>query len=162
MYQETDLQSIRQQMHRRILIWLIPEAALLALVVYSFILRIEWLTSLLFALLLAVILFSVTLFILPVRRYLHFVMNALHGRNRVDTAAFDTVDAETVVREGVRCHPITMRADTIKEELDERSYYWDANLPLPDWQKGEYIRLRSHEKMVTGWQRVTGDEQRAL
>lgn len=162
MYQERDLQSIRQQMNRRILLWLIPEAALLALIVYSFILRIEWLTSLLFALLLMVILFSVTLFILPVRRYLHFLMNALYGRNRVDTAAFDTIDPQPVVREGVRCHLITMRADTMKEELDERSYYWDANLPLPDWQKGEYIELKSHEKMVTGWQRVTGDPQRAL
>lgn len=155
MYQESDLIAIKRQLNRRILLWLIPEVLLLGLVVYSFIIRVEWLTSLLFALLFMVILFSITMTLLPLRRYLHFLNNALHGRNRTDTAAFDTIEPETVVREGVRCHPITMRADTLKEELDERSYYWDANLPLPDWQQGEYITLRSHEKMVTGWERAT-------
>ena len=162
MYQESDLRSVRQQMNRRILLWLIPEALLLGLVVYSLVLRIEWLTSLLFALLFGLILFSLSLSILPVKRYLQFLQNALHGRNRTDIAAFDVMAPETVVREGVRCHPVTMRADTLKEELDERSYYWDANLPLPDWQKGEYIQLRSHEKMVTSWQRVTGGKEESL
>ncbi|NLX82564.1 MAG: hypothetical protein GXZ04_01910 [Clostridiales bacterium] len=155
MYTQNDLDAITKQLKQRVLFWLMPEVLLLLLVIVSFIQRIEWLTSLLFALLCATVLFSLVLFILPVKRYRQFLMNALFARSRTDVAAFDIIeDLATVTREGVRFYPVTMRADTIKEELDERSYYWDANLPLPDWQKGEYIELRSHERMIINWART--------
>ncbi len=155
MYTQHDLDAINKQLKRRVLFWLIPEILLLGLVVYSFILRIEWLTSLMFALLCAVVLFSLVMLILPVRRYRQFLMNALYGRSRDDVAAFDIIEnLQTVTREGVKFYPVTMRADTVKEELDERSYYWDANLPLPDWQKGEYIKITSHERMIINWARA--------
>ena len=155
MYTQHDLDAINKQLKRRVLFWLIPEILLLGLVVYSFILRIEWLTSLMFALLCAVVLFSLVMLILPVRRYRQFLMNALYGRSRDDVAAFDIIEnLQTVTREGVKFYPVTMRADTVKEELDERSYYWDANLPLPDWRKGERFWVSSFDKSVVDWKRI--------
>ena len=154
MYTQNDIDSINAQQRKRTLLWLIPELLLLASLIVSFINRIEWLTSVIFALLCAVVVFSLTVSILPVKRYRDFLRNAVHGRNRVDTVAFDAIDRQIVNREGVRFYPVTMRADTIKEELDERQYYWDANLPFPEWRENEKITLTSHERMITGWQRA--------
>ena len=102
----------------------------------------------------AVLLASLSLSILPVRRYREFLRNAVHGRNRVETHTYDSIEEQPVMREGVRFFEMTFRADTVKEELDERTYYWDANLPLPGWEHGERVTLRSHEKMITGWERA--------
>lgn len=134
------------------MLWLIPEILILSVLVYSFIIRVQWLSDALLSLLAVMIYFSVTMSILPVKRYKDFLNNAVHGKNRVETLRFDTLNEETVEREGVRFYPVTMRADTIKEELDERQFYWDANLSLPEWTEGSYLKLTSHEKMITGWE----------
>lgn len=154
MYSQSDIDAIQGQMKKRLALWLIPELLLLIAIIYSYTVRLEWLSALLTALLAIILVFSLTLSILPVKRYRDFLRNAVHGRNREETLVFDSIQPETVSREGVHFYPVTMRADTIKEELDERQFYYDANLPLPDWKQGESITVRSHEKMVTGWQRA--------
>ncbi|NLM85609.1 MAG: hypothetical protein GX171_02830 [Clostridiales bacterium] len=155
MYTQKDIDSIQGQLRQRIILWLVPAVLLLAGIIYSYTLRLEWLSGVLTALLMAMLVFAMTLSILPVKQYRDFLRNAVHGRNREETLVFDLIQSETVIREGVRFYPVTMRADTIKEELDERQFYFDANLPLPDWKQGERLNVRSHEKMVTGWQRST-------
>lgn len=155
MYTQKDIDSIQGQLRKRIILWLVPAVLLLAGIIYSYTLRLEWLSGVLTALLMAMLVFAMTLSILPVKQYRDFLRNAVHGRNREETLVFDLIQSETVIREGVRFYPVTMRADTIKEELDERQFYFDANLPLPDWKQGERLNVRSHEKMVTGWQRST-------
>lgn len=156
MYTQTDIDTIHAQYKKRIGLWLIPLGILLGFLVYSLAIRLEWLTSALFAVLCALLLFALSNSILPVRNYRRFLQNAVYGRNRQDSLAFDVFGEEAVTREGVRFYPVTLRADTIKEELDERSFYWDANLPKPDWQKGQRLSIRSHEKMITGWQTEEG------
>lgn len=152
MYTQNDIDSVNAQMKKRVMVWWIPKILVLSALVYSFIIRIQWLSGALFSLLAIMIYFSVTMSILPVKRYKEFLNNAVHGKNRVDTLRFDTLDQETVEREGVRFYPVTMRADTLKEELDERQFYWDANLSLPDWTQGSYLKLTSHERMIIGWE----------
>ncbi|MDI9520143.1 MAG: hypothetical protein QM308_03180 [Bacillota bacterium] len=152
MYTQKDIDSVNAQMKKRVMVWWIPKILVLSVLVYSFIIRLQWLSGALFSLLAMMIYFSVTMSILPVKRYKQFLNNAVHGKNRVDTLRFDTLDQETVEREGVRFYPVTMRADTLKEELDERQFYWDANLSLPDWTQGSYLKLTSHERMIIGWE----------
>lgn len=154
MYTEHDILSINQQMKRRIAAWLLPEILLLTAIALSLVWRLQWLTASLFALLCAVILFSLVNFILPVKWYRAFLGNAVRGRNRTDTVAFVALGAEAVTREGVRFYPVTMRADIPKQELDERLYYWDANLPFPGWASGETIQVTSHERMITAWHKA--------
>ena len=155
MYTQKDIDSIQGQLRQRIILWLVPAVLLLAGIIYSYTLRLEWLSGVLTALLMAMLVFAMTLSILPVKQYRDFLRNAVHGRNREETLVFDLIQSETVIREGVRFYPVTMRADTIKAELDERQVYFDANLPQPDWKQREHLNVRSHEKMVTGWQRST-------
>ncbi len=156
MYTQENIDQINEQLRRRVLAWLLPELLVLAGLAYSFVPRLQWLSGLLLAVLVVLLIASLSLSILPVRRYRNFLTNAVHGRNREETHTFDSLQEEAVVREGVRFHEMTFRADTIKEELDERTYYWDANLPLPTWQKGQRVRLRSHERMITGWSLENG------
>ncbi|MGI6725777.1 MAG: hypothetical protein ACOX62_06215 [Christensenellales bacterium] len=154
MYTQDDIDSLGKQLRKRVLVWLIPETMLLAVIVFSFTRRMEWLTGLSLALLSMLLMFSLSMSIFPVKRYQRFLYNAVKGRNRVDLVHFASMDTELVYREGVRFYPVTMRADTLKEEYEERQYYWDANLALPDWQQDEFLRLTSHEKMITAWERV--------
>ena len=152
MYSQEDYLAVGKQLNKRRLVCALPLILLLAAIVYSFILRIEWLSAALLALLTVLALFCHQMFILPVKQYQAFLQLALHGRNRKDAVRFDGISGQTVVREGLRCYPVTMRADCKKEELEERTYYWDANLPLPAWQQGQPINILSHEKLITGWQ----------
>lgn len=154
MYTQEDINAVQAQYKKRLLYWLMPAILILILVIFSFVYRVQWLTITLFALMCAYLLFTWSLLILPVRSYRIFLQNAVHGRNRQDKLRFDSIAKDTVTREGARFYPVTLRADTLKEEMDERSFYWDANLPLPPWQKGDMLDLRSHEKMITGWQRA--------
>lgn len=154
MYTQNDIDSLNAQIKQRALLWLIPELLVLAGLIYSFIIRIEWLSGVLLSLLAILIYFSITMSILPVKKYRDFLKNAVHGRNRVETLRFDSFEEETVEREGVRFYPVLMRADVPKEELDERRFYWDANLTRPDWIKGSQVSLTSHEKMITAWKQA--------
>lgn len=152
MYSQEDYLAVGRQLRKRRLVCALPLVLLLAAIVLSFLQRIEWLSAALLALLAVSALFCHQLFILPVKRYQAFLQLALHGRNRKDMVRFDNISLQAVVREGLRCYPATMRADSQNEELDERTYYWDANLPFPDWQQGQEICLMSHEKLITGWE----------
>ncbi len=158
MYKEKDINDLTAQVRKRTALWLIPEALLLAGVAVSLKYRIEWLTSLLFALLCALVLFSLTLSILPVVHYKAFLRSALRGRTSRSVAVFQSMEREPVVREGVRFYPLTMRVDSAKEELDERQFYWDANLPRPDWREGDKIALRSHERQIVQWEIAGSNE----
>lgn len=157
MYTETDILDLTRQLNNRLMRWMIPEALLLAAVIFSFVRRIEWLSSLLFALLCAVILFSLNLSILPVSRYRAFLRNALNGRTTQSVAVFVSYGKEPVLREGVRFYPLMMRVDSAKEEMDKRQFYWDANLPKPEWQAGDRIASRSYERQIIAWEKAKDD-----
>lgn len=154
MYTEQHMDAVKVQLKNRVLLFLPIELALFAGFIYSFVPRVQWLSAVLLSLLCIVVVFSLTLYILPVKRYQDYLRNALHGRNRQDLLRFDTREEVAVLREGVRVYPVTMRADTQKEELDERTFYWDANLPFPSWVQGQQLQLRSHERLITGWEEL--------
>jgi hypothetical protein len=115
MYTIQDVISLSRQLRMRTLLWLIPEALLLACVVVSFILRIQWLTSLISFSLGVVILFSLNMFILPLKHYKDFLLVALHGKTSRSTAAFAAFEEGAVMREGVRFYPLIMQVDTPRE-----------------------------------------------
>lgn len=157
MYTQADLVNLDKQLKQRILAWLVPEVLLLGLVVYSLVIRQEHLTSLLFALLGAMLLFSMSLQILPVKRYRDFVKTALVGKNTTNVSRFESLSDAPVAVDGVRFYPLMMRVDGPKEAYNQRQFYWDANLPLPQWQQGRLYQLTSHEKAVIAWEEAPLD-----
>ena len=158
MYSMNDVIGLNRQLRARTLLWLIPEALLLAGIIVSFIVRIQWQTALLSFFLGAVILFSLSLFILPVKHYRDFLLAALQGKTSRFTMAFKAFEETAVMMEGVRFYPLLMKVDSPKEGLDERRFFWDANLPRPAWHQGDHITLHSHEKMVISWEEAVPGE----
>lgn len=158
MYTEQDCDAITRQYRRAVILWLIPETLLLTGVVISFVFRIQWLTSLLFALLGALVLFSANLYILPLRRYRSFLRAALEGKTRKSVAAFKSFSEQFALRDGVRFIPVIMHVGSPHLDMDERQFYWDRNLPLPDWKADEKIILLTHDKMIVGWEKAARNE----
>ena len=78
----------------------------------------------------------------------------LHGRVRTLTGAFKEMDEGTVVREGVTYHPMLLSVGDMDSPEDDRLFYFDANLPRPDWQRGEKLTIVSHDKAVGRWERA--------
>ncbi len=156
MYTEENWNDLNRQFRNRVAAWLAPELLLLAGIVLSWQWRNEWVTGALTSALAAVAVFSLQMHILPVRRYRAFVWHAVYGRTTQSEAAFVSLGIQPEQREGVRVYPVTMRADGAKEELNEREYFWDANLPLPEWKEGEKIAMRSWERIIVWHDKVTG------
>ena len=42
----------------------------------------------------------------------------------------------------------------MEDEKDDRLFYYDANLPRPDWQAGETLTITAHDKSVGAWERA--------
>ena len=157
MYSKQDVLDADRQYRRAVLLWLIPETLLLLGVAVSFVYRIEWLTILLSFLLGAALVFSLNLYVLPVRRYREYLNMALTGKTRRSVAAFKSFSDQIAVREGVRFYPVIMHVGNPRFEMDERQFFWDINLPRPEWKEGDKIALLSHEKLIVGWQAAPGE-----
>lgn len=149
MYTQTDIRETQSQKRSRVLVWLVPETLLAGLVIFSFTRRMQWLTVLSFALLGFLILFSLTLYILPVARYQKYLESAVLGLQRQSVLAFKSAEERLVLREGVAFKPLLFSAGPPQDAMADRQLYWDANLLLPPWQPGEKLLIHSHEKAIT-------------
>ena len=153
MYSESDIADITGQLRRRTIFLLAVEALLLAALLASFFARVQWLSAALLSLMAVFLMAYLQTCLLPVRRYLDFLKNAVYGKTRQDALVLGSVETRSVMREGVRVYPVLMLAEHTKEGMEQRQYYFDANLPLPAWQQGERLKLTSHERMITAWER---------
>lgn len=154
MYTENDFQEISVQLKKRITVLVIPALLLLAAVIVSFVFRSQLLTTVLSLLMGVYSLFSFSMFIYPVlayKRHLHYV---LHGRVRKLTGAFKEMDETIALRDGVRFYPMLINVGKMENAEDDRLFYYDANLPRPDWQVGDMITITSHDKAVGAWEKA--------
>ena len=155
MYQQNDYDENRGQLRARSLAIGLPMAALLALAVVAFLLR--WpqgVTMVLCFLVCAVGIFGYTMLISPVRAYGQHIAHALTGRTRQTSGVFVSMDADSVTRENVEFYPVTLNVGEQGHEEDDRLFYYDANLPRPDWKRGEQITVTAHDKALGAWTRA--------
>ena len=150
MYTEQDLSAINAQQRKR---WLIVGAislVLLAGIVYSFIARIEPLSSGLTVALCVVLIFGYDMFIKPLHRYAVFLDNALHGRKHTVECVYQGVDPDISMVDGVRYYSMTvLQQEEGEDEPFERFFYWDAELPKPQAHPGDKLLVTYHDRMVT-------------
>ena len=153
-YQSQDLADNRAQLRSRRLAVYIPAGLLLILTLVSFFLR--WpqaVTMILCVLLCSHIIFCYTMFISPVLAYGQHIDHALNGRVRDAQGAFVQMEDQAVLREGLYFYPMTINVGATLRENGDRLFYYDAHLPLPDWQAGETLTLTSYDNRVTAWAR---------
>lgn len=152
LYTEKDLQQISSQLKKRYLLLGAGLAVLLALFVYSMIVRTEWLSMLSFFLLLAVALFVIELFCLPLHRYKRLIVSALTGRIHTETLVYDHTEAETSMVEGVACRGLIFLGKPDKHGIREQRYYWDAMRSLPAFAAGDEVTLKYTGRNIIGYQ----------
>ena len=151
LYTEQDFQDIGAQVKRRTLLIAIPAALLLAGIIVSFILRIRWLTTGLSLVLGAGFIFCYGLLLAPVLAYRRHLDEVLHGRVRTTTGAFKEMEETAVMREGVKYYPMMLSVGDMDNPEDDRLFYYDANLPRPDWQIGDMLTVTAHDKALGAW-----------
>ncbi len=153
-YTEQDYADICAQVKRRRLLIAIPAAALLAAVIVSFVFRIRWLTMALSVLLGAGLIFCHGLLVSPVTAYRRHLNDVLHGRTRTTTGAFKDMEDVAVMRDGVKYYPVMLSVGNMDDPEDDRLFYYDANLPLPDWKRGDMLTVTAHDKSLGAWVRA--------
>ena len=154
MYTEQDYADICAQIKQRFFALGIPALLLLAAVIVSFVLRIRWLTTALSIVLGAACIFCYGLLLYPVIAYKRHLDEVLHGRVRSTTGAFKEMEEQAVMREGVKYYPMLISVGDMENPEDDRLFYYDANLPRPDWQIGEMLTVTAHDKALGAWVRA--------
>ena len=154
MYTEQDYTDICNQLKRRWLALGIPAAVLFVAVIVSFVFRIKWLTIALSVALGAFCIFSYGMLLSPVIAYRRHLDEVLHGKVRSTTGAFKEMESQPVMRDGVKYYPMTISVGDMENPEDDRLFYYDANLPRPDWKTGETLTVTAHDKSMGAWVRA--------
>ena len=154
MYTEKDYADIRAQLRRRLMIYGVPALIAMAGSIVAACFRIQWLTMAGTLLVGGYAIFCYSLLLYPVLAYSRHLNNVLHGRVRTLTGAFKELDEGTVIRDGVHYYPMLLSVGNLENVEDDRLFYFDANLPRPDWKQGEMLTVTSHDKAVGAWVRA--------
>lgn len=154
MYTEQDYADIQAQIKQRRMIMVIPGVLLLAGVIVSFVFRVKWLTTALSLLLGVGWIFFHGLLISPLTAYRRHLDEVLHGRTRTTTGAFKEMEETTVDRDGVKYYPMMLNVGSMDDPEDDRLFYYDANLPRPDWKTGDMLTVTAHDKSLGAWARA--------
>ena len=154
LYTEQDYADIRAQIKRRMLALGIPAVLMLAVVIVSFIFRIRWLTIGLSVVLGVWCIFGYGMLLYPVIAYGRHLDEVLHGRVRSATGAFKEMEEQAVMRDGVAYYPLMISVGDMDNPEDDRLFYYDANLPRPDWKQGDMLTLTAHDKALGAWTRA--------
>lgn len=150
MYTDNDLQEIRAQIKRREIGMLIPGVALLAGVVVTLILRMEWATTLCTCLLGGMVIFFYDLLLKPLCCYERHVKGVLQGRTHEIEGMFKGMDGEVSQVEGVAYHSILVQVGDAKNRTgeDDRLFYFDCEKPFPDLTEGDRVKVTYHDREV--------------
>jgi len=149
LYTQQNLQDIRQQQKKRWMAVGIPAALLFIGMIVGFILRIEWITIACTALAGVLLMAGWDLFIKPLKCYERHLRSALEGRTRECECAFASMDHDESVVDGVRYFGfMAVDYDEKTKKPYERLFYYDAELPRPDFQEGDMLHIVFYDKMI--------------
>ena len=154
MYTEKDYQANRLQLKHRLTMLGIPALLLLICIIWSFIVRIKWVTILATMVLSVSALFAYGMLLFPIIAYGRHLNDILHGRTHLMTGAFKTLGQDKVLREGVEFYPVILNVGRMDNEEDDRLLYIDANLPRPEWNTGDMLTLTIHDKNIGKWEKA--------
>lgn len=152
MYTPQDYAEITAQKNKRLWLLLVPCALLLCALIYSLVIRLQWLTTVLTILLGMVFIFCYCMFLAPVVAYQRHVEHALHGKVRQTTGGLKEIEETPVWRDGLEVIPLLININRMDNEEDDRLFYWDARRPLPEYILGQTVTLTSYDKLITNWQ----------
>lgn len=152
LYSEKDFQQLSGKLKKRYILLGVILAVLLAVFVYSFVIRLQWLSVVSFILFFAVLVFFIEIFCLPLRRYRKLLASAIAGRTHTETLEYKSTEADTSVVDGVLCRGLIFLGEPDKHGTREQQFYWDESLPLPAFTPGEQITLKYTGRNIIGYE----------
>lgn len=154
LYSEKDIEQVSSQLKKRYLLMGFCMAVLLALFIWSMIIRTEWLSIVSFALFFMLAVFVIEIFCLPLHRYKKLLVSALSGRNHTETMEFKEAESEISVVEGVPCRSLIFLGAPDKHGTREQRFYWDRELPVPPFTPGEQVTLKYTGRTIIGYEQL--------
>ena len=152
LYSKEDLASLKSQLQKRWLaVWILLGLAV-AVFVFSMVIRLEWLSMASVIVFGFFAVFWIDLFCLPLVRYRKLIRSALSGRTHTATLEFERLEEKTSMVDGVRCRELLFLGEPDKHGTREQRYYWDDELPLPDFHAGDQVTLKYTGANIIGWQ----------
>ncbi|MBQ4640771.1 MAG: hypothetical protein IJB69_09700 [Clostridia bacterium] len=152
MYTKQDFDDLTAQLKKRRLVLSVPCVLLLGGIVFSLCIRLMWLTITLTILLGIVAIFGHTMFLSPVSVYRRHVDHALYGRVRKTEGCLKEMEENAVWRDGLMLVPLIINIGDMKNEEDDRLFYFDGRRPHPGWEMGQQLCLTSYDKLITAWE----------
>lgn len=147
-YTQQDHTAIRSQIYRRLLLLLIPVALLIALMVYSLVVRAQTLTIIVTILIGVICIAGYDLAIKPLWQYEKFISTALHGRSRQCELPFVSLSEDVNLVDGVPCRALSAEDIDGKGRPYDRLFYFDAQKAFPDVKAGDMLRITHHDLNV--------------
>ena len=156
MYGENDLSNAQAAFKRAVLLMWLPAALLFGGAIWTFVVRIKWLTILLSALAGCWVIFVHQNIVLPKKGYCEHVRKALRASRKETEGYYLRMEATPVERENVMFYAFYLNVGEKQDPEDDRLFYYDALRPLPDWQSGDRLRIFSYDKFVSSYQVISG------
>ena len=161
-YTENDLTQARLETRKILLLMLVHAVLLLGGVIWSFVVRIKWLTILLSILTGFWIIFIRQNFWLPRQAYSNHIDSSLHAKKKEAEGRYLRTEDTPVERNNVMFYAFYLNIGEKEDPDDDRLFYWDALKPLPDWQTGDRIRICSYDKFVSSYQVIARSDAPAI
>ena len=152
LYSEKDLQEISAQLKKRYLFLGCGLAVILALIIWSLIIRVEWFTAVSVFLFCSLAVFVIEMFCIPLHRYRKLISTALTGRTHIETLEYKETESEISVVDGVACLGLIFLGQPDKHGTREQRFYWDKEIPLPAFASGDQVTLKYTGRNIIGYQ----------
>ena len=152
MYDENDLSKAQDAAKRARMLMLVPAVILFILAVWSFVVRIKWLTILLTSLAGCWMIFTYHMKLVPRRAYQEHVHSALRAPKKEADGKYLRMETTPVERNNVMYYAFYLNVGEKQDPEDDRLFYYDALKPLPDWKTGDRLHVISYDKFVASCQ----------
>lgn len=152
LYSEDHIRETGEQLRRRYLVLGIAAALLLAVFIWSMVVRIEWLSMVSLFVCGAMAVFVIDMLCLPLHRYRRLLTAALTGRTHTGTLEFKEQESGVSMVDGVSCIGLLFLGEPDKHGTREQRFYWDTELPPPPFRPGDQVTLKYTGKNIIGYQ----------
>ena len=152
LYSEKDLQEISAQLKKRYIFLGCGLAVILALFIFSMVIRLEWLSMVSVFLFCSLAVFVIEMFCLPLHRYKKLIIAALTGRTHTETLEYKETESELSVIDGVTCLGLIFLGQPDRHGIREQRFYWDREIPLPAFTAGGQVTLKYTGRNIIGYE----------
>ncbi|MBQ3156639.1 MAG: hypothetical protein IJB81_06895 [Clostridia bacterium] len=148
LYTQADLDAMNQQLRKRWVLLAIPCCILLAGLVSSLVIRLQWLSILTTIAIGAILIAGYDLALKPLRCYRRHLNTSLHGRTRECELPFVALSENIDVVDGVRFRQLLCADVDGKGRPYDRLFYFDAEKEFPPTEPGAMLHIVHYDLNV--------------